>query len=66
MQCEMREDCTHEVTHIGSKGYIYCTEHAILRRQKGHEQTRKMRIWELDFIRNGKPLPSYTPLPKPS
>jgi hypothetical protein len=65
MTCDMTKSCTAPVTHIGEKGYIYCTEHAIERRRYVGEHTRKMRAWELKLIEAGKSLPSYKPLPKP-
>ena len=57
LQCEMRKGCTSEVTHIGSKGYIYCKAHA--RERGGYESTRAMRVWELDLVKAGKQVPSY-------
>ena len=57
IQCEMRENCSNPVTHIGEKGYIYCAKCIVHRR--GRERCRKMRAWELQLIRDGKPLPSY-------
>jgi hypothetical protein len=59
MQCDMKKDCHSEVTHIGEKGYIYCTLHAQVRRDFVGERTRKMKPWELALIKAGKPLPSY-------
>lgn len=59
----MTQECTAPVTHIGSKGYVYCAVHAVQRR--GIERTRKMRVWELKLIQAGRQIPSYTPLPKP-
>jgi len=53
------------VTHIGSKGYAYCEPCAIERRSSGYERTRRMRVWELNLLRAGKPLPSYEPHPQP-
>jgi hypothetical protein len=50
------------VTHIGSKGYVYCAKHAVGRRQSGHERTRAMPAWELKLIPAGQPLPSYKPV----
>lgn len=58
----MTKDCTEAVTHIGSKGYVYCAEHAVGRRQSGYERTRAMRAWELKLIAAGQPLPSYKPV----
>lgn len=65
MQCDMKNECTQTVTHIGEKGYIYCAEHAIERRVYVGEHTRKMRKWEIDLIKSGKPLPTYKRLPRP-
>lgn len=63
--CEMRTDCEAPVSHLGSKGYVYCLPHAVLRRESGHERTRKMRLWELRWIQEGRQLPSYTSGPEP-
>jgi hypothetical protein len=63
--CDMTEFCQSAVTHIGNKGYAYCAEHAQQRRQYGYESTRKMRVWELQLLASGQPLPSYQPLPQP-
>jgi len=65
LQCDMRKDCTNRVTHIGYKGFIYCAEHAKGRRYYAGENCRKMRVWELNLIRAGKPLPCYQPIRKP-
>lgn len=65
LQCNMSDDCTNAVTHIGDGGYIYCAEHAKRRRAAGWERTRKMRPWELRWIRAGCPLPDYKPGPEP-
>lgn len=62
--CNMSDSCTSPVTHIGDKGYVYCTAHAADRRT--WERTRKMRRWELDLITAGKPVPSYRYQGKPA
>lgn len=62
--CEMHEKCASPVTHLGEKGYIYCTKGAEERR--GWERCRKMRAWELKWIAAGKALPSYKPGPEPT
>lgn len=62
MQCDMSKDCHATVTHIGEKGYAYCTAHAIDRRTHAGERTRKMRAWEIRLIQAGQPLPSYQPI----
>ena len=66
VQCEMRDDCQSRVTHIGSKGYIYCEHHAGVRNSSQYERARKMRPWELRWIAEGKTLPSYKPGPEPT
>lgn len=63
--CDMVRGCAEPVTHIGSKGYMYCAAHAIERRGYRVEGTRKLRGWELHYLRQGRALPSYTPGPKP-
>lgn len=63
--CDMEKDCPYTPTHIGSKGYIYCADHALTRRQSGYERTRRMRPWELRWIAEGKVLPTYAVLPEP-
>lgn len=63
--CDLHMDCKNPVTHIGNKGYLYCSMHAVERRQSGYERTRKMVAWELKVIANGEPLPSYTRKRKP-
>lgn len=65
MICDMHMDCKQPVTHTGSKGYIYCTMHAIERRQSGYERTRKMAKWELEHIAADRPLLSYERTRKP-
>lgn len=66
IQCDMHDECGMAVTHIGSKGYVYCTAHA-LQRQTGSssENVRKMQAWELRWLGEGKALPSYKPGPEP-
>lgn len=65
LRCEMDHDCDAPVTHVGSKGYIYCAGHAQIRRQSGYERCRKARGWEMGMLRAGRVLPSYKPQKKP-
>lgn len=60
MKCDMHAGCAAQVTHIGEKGYIYCTTHAGLR--QGYERCRRLRPWECRRIESGKPLRSYKPI----
>lgn len=56
----MQLDCEQPVTHIGAKGYVYCTAHAPERR--GVESTRRMKAWEVEHIMAERPLLSYAPI----
>lgn len=55
----MLENCPNPVTHIGSKGYVYCASCAVDRRASGYERTRRMRSSELKLVRAGQPLAKY-------
>lgn len=57
--CEGR----NRVTHIGSKGYAYCTDCAAWVRGGG-ENVRRCAAWEIRLMLAGKTLPSYTPISK--
>ena len=61
-QCSMTNTCPNEITHIGEKGYIYCSAHAGPRRER--EACRLLRPFELDILKQGVALPSYKPLSK--
>lgn len=47
------------VTHIGSKGYLYCPQCALQRRVSGYERTRKMTAVERRTIASGQPISRY-------
>lgn len=64
LKCDMHRECQNPVTHIGSKGYVYCTGHANDRRLAQVEHTRKLRGWELGLLREGENLISYHPITK--
>jgi hypothetical protein len=59
-QCEMDTACPEPVTMIGDGGYIYCTHHGRVRRERRYERTRRMVSWELKLVESGQPLPAYT------
>lgn len=65
LQCDKSRECSNLVTHVGSKGYIYCASCAAVRRITHIERTRKLRAWELTLIKCGGMLSSYKPIPKP-
>lgn len=50
ISCDMTKDCKRPVTHVGSRGFVYCAEHAATRKQFGYESTRKMTASELRKI----------------
>lgn len=62
--CDMSVGCSRPVTHIGDKGFVYCAEHARVRRRHSFESCRELRQWELKLIRAGQPVPSYRPVTK--
>lgn len=57
--CDGWCDKKNPVTHIGSKGYVYCPECAVRRRQSGYERTRKMTAAERRTIASGQPIARY-------
>ena len=57
LKCDMLTDCTAEVTHIDEKGWVYCTEHGLIRRD--YMRCRKLRPWELHILTGGNPLRKY-------
>lgn len=59
LTCDMVKGCTKPVTHIGNKGYVYCSEHARIRRQSGFEHTRTMLKREIQLLQGDKPLAKY-------
>ena len=65
VRCDMYTDCAEPVTHIGDKGYAYCATHGPSRRESGYERVRRMRPWEVRWLREGRVLPSYKPGPDP-
>lgn len=64
LKCVMTADCAQPVTHIGSKGFLYCAGHAATRKASGYERCRKMTASERALIEQGKPIASYEARPK--
>ena len=50
-KCDMTEECTQPVTHVGTKGWLYCETHARIRNTSGYELCRKLRPHELNKLR---------------
>lgn len=57
LSCDMERDCTNPVTYIDNKGFIYCTEHGIQRRNWC--PCRKLRSYELKKLRRGEQIKKY-------
>lgn len=62
MRCQMRDDCESPVTHIDNKGYVYCADHGPQRRASG-TPCRKLTRAELNTLRSGQPIASYSRRP---
>lgn len=59
LRCEMADDCYAPVTMIENKGYMYCTDHGIARRDPPRNKTRKLRPHELRKLERGEALTRY-------
>ena len=57
LACDMTADCKEPVTHLDNKGYAYCTEHGIERRD--WRPCRKLRPWEVRRLERDEPLNHY-------
>jgi hypothetical protein len=57
LKCEMEYACKEPVTMIDDHGWIYCTEHGLLRRP--WRRCRKLRPHELNRLRRGLQVRSY-------
>ena len=59
LQCVMRNECSGEVTNIDEKGFIYCAEHAAMRRRSNYRRIRKLRPHEVGRLQSGMVLKGY-------
>lgn len=59
LRCDMREDCDEPVTMLENKGWIYCTDHGIGRRDWPRNKTRKLRPYEVNKLLRGEALTRY-------
>lgn len=57
LRCEMKDDCTAEVTMIDDNGYIYCESHGLSRRS--WRPCRKLRAYELKALKRGGLVKEY-------
>lgn len=58
IRCDMRTDCDAHVTHLDHKGYVYCSEHAVIRRRGGH-RVRALRPYESRKLERGETIARY-------
>ena len=56
IKCDMTIGCAESVTHVDSKGFVYCAAHAA-RRRGGGVSVRKLRPSEIEKL--GRELLSY-------
>lgn len=61
LKCDMKKDCSEQITHIDEKGFIYCREHGRQRKNYGRYamKCRQLRPFELNQLKAGKPLRRY-------
>ncbi len=52
--CDMIENCCKPVTHIDSKGFIYCLDHGLAR--KKYQSTRKLTVCEKNQLKQGNQI----------
>lgn len=56
--CDMTDDCATAVSMLDEKGYVYCAEHGLARRDYGL-RCRKLRPHELRRIERGEQIARY-------
>ncbi len=58
LKCDMRKECSSEVTHIDEKGYVYCSSHGAMRQCRCRKLTpseiMKLRAGEQIAYKKGK------------
>lgn len=59
LECNMKDDCTSPITHIDEKGFIYCKEHGLERKQSHRKRCRQLKPKELKDLQSGKQLKEY-------
>lgn len=62
IHCEKVKGCTGKVTHIASKGYLYCANHRPATRVSRTLKGRTLKGWEIALLEAGEPVPSYKPI----
>lgn len=64
LSCDQEKNCTKPITHIDSSGWVYCTPHGI--RRNSVKSCRKLQNWELRWLKEGNPIPTYSIIPEPT
>ena len=57
-KCDMTKDCAQDVTHIDSRGFVYCECHG-KRRKAGGDKCRKLRPSEIKRLELGQKIGRY-------
>lgn len=57
LTCDMVKGCVSPITHIDIKGYVYCRQHGISR--KDTCRCRQLTSKELQTLKSGEPLKDY-------
>ncbi len=52
LRCNMAQTCTSPITHIGEKGWVYCSNCAADRQY--WERCRRLRQWEIRRLERGE------------
>lgn len=59
LRCDMTADCTEPITHLDSKGYLYCTKHAAQRKSSSGPSVRKLKPGEISKLSRGESIRGY-------
>lgn len=54
LKCDGIKDCKNPISHIDSRGFIYCEKHGYFRSQ--YEKCRKLKQNELKLLELDKPI----------
>ena len=58
LRCDMKRDCAAPVSMLDNKGFVYCADHGLQRREGGIP-CRKLRPSEIKQLERGQAIRSY-------
>lgn len=58
LRCDMKRDCEAPVSMLDNKGFGYCADHGLQRRNHG-TPCRKLQPWEVKKLQRGEALSRY-------